>query len=198
MQSVYTFQVPEQFKANRPNWVRKTAQWIVEKWGWHMEGSFPEEENRLVVAAAPHTSNWDFVIGMLIIMAIDLRINWIGKHSIFVPGVRRLWHWLGGMPVNRDHPEGLIDHLVSLYQKQQGTIIAMSPEGTRTKVERWKTGFLRIARMADAKVIGAGLDFGKKRILISSPYVPTQNDEEDIALLQTFFAQCEGKKPQNA
>jgi len=116
--------------------------------GWRLEGPFPKDK-KMVVCLAPHTSNWDFFIAIFAVLAMQLKASWMAKDQIFVWPIRSLLLKLGGIPVNRSAPGGLVQQVVEQLEQSESMIFALAPEGTRTRVENWKNGFLRIAKQAD-------------------------------------------------
>ena len=125
---------------------------VLKLMGWRIEGEIPDL-NRGLLIGAPHTSNWDFVIAMASILAINLKMFWLAKHTLFVPAIRVVFNWLGGIPTNRDEPRAVVDHVISLAEKEGTVVIGITPEGTRKKVAIWKTGFLRLARNLSCPII---------------------------------------------
>ena len=120
--------------------------------GWGIEGNFPDTP-RLVVAVAPHTSNWDFLHGAAAMFALDLRATFIGKHTLFVWPFAGFLRWMGGIPVDRSAAQGVVGEAVAAFGREPARMLVIAPEGTRRKVERYKTGFLHIARGARVPVL---------------------------------------------
>jgi len=141
-----------------------------------------------VVIAAPHTSNWDFVIAMLFIGALRLHVSWLGKHTIFRWPFGGFFRKLGGIPVDRRESQGLVDFAMQLFRTEDSLLIALAPEGTRRRTAHWKTGFYHIAVGADVPIVPAYLDFSDRRVGIGSPLVPTSNMETDLAKVSDFYA----------
>ena len=112
--------------------------------------------------AGPHTSNWDFFLALAFIFGLNLNVYWVGKHTLFKNGFSKLMRKLG-IPVDRASPEQLMDDVSAIIKKHQGVIIAISPEGTRKKVKRLKSG-LRIAKTTNSQILLAGIDFESKLI----------------------------------
>ena len=162
--------------------------------GWKTIGNFPTDQ-RVVMVAGPHTSNWDFVLAMSLILSLDVNIHWVGKHSIFKKGFRRLLRKMGGIPVNRANPEALKNEIHNITKKFKGFIIAISPEGTRKKVDRLKSGFLRIANETNSKIMMVGVDFSKKTIELGDFYSPSGDVEKDLKFIKEYFANFTGKHP---
>ena len=186
--------IPEHLRAYRPKFVRLLGQLLMKITGWKTIGNFPTDQ-RVVMVAGPHTSNWDFVLAMSLILSLDVNIHWVGKHSIFKKGFRRLLRKMGGIPVNRANPEALKNEIHNITEKFKGFIIALSPEGTRKKVDRLKSGFLRIANETNSKIMMVGVDFSKKTIELGDFYSPSGDVEKDLKFIKEYFANFTGKHP---
>ena len=186
--------VPQHLRANRSAFTRWFGKAFLRFFGWRVEGSITNAE-RVLITAAPHTSNWDAVLGIAAVLGLNVRLHFLGKHTIFVPGLRWFMRWLGGIPVNRQNPEGVIEHVNQLVEKHDGLVIVIAPEGTRKKTEKWKTGFLRIAEANNCKIQMAALDFEHKRIVLGDLYQPTGDNKTDIANIKEWYTQFKGKYP---
>ena len=184
-------QIPERLRGKRSILLRKIARFGINISGWTIKGIVPDEE-RIVIIAAPHTSNWDFVLAMLAIFGLNIKLRWLGKHSIFKPGFKNFFKWLGGIPVYRDNPSSLIDNVVKIVKREKSIVIAMTPEGTRKKVKRWKTGFLRIAKQTHSKILLISIDAPTKSIEIGNIFNPTGNSEDDLAFIQKYYSSFRG------
>ena len=184
-------QIPERLRGKRSILLRKIARFGINISGWTIKGMVPDEE-RIVIIAAPHTSNWDFVLAMLAIFGLNIKLRWLGKHSIFKPGFKIFFKWLGGIPVYRDNPSNLIDNVVKIVKREKSIVIAMTPEGTRKKVKRWKTGFLRIAKQTHSKILLISIDAPTKSIEIGKIFNPTGNSEDDLAFIQKYYSSFRG------
>ncbi len=149
-----------------------------------------------MVIAAPHTSWVDFPIAILARMASGIMINYIGKDSLFKSPFGFFFRALGGTPVDRSKNNKLVDAIVDIFNSREEFRLGMSPEGTRKKVKRWKTGFYYIAKGANVPIVMATLDFENKRIKISEPYYLTEDKEKDFAFLRRFFLNVKGKNPE--
>ena len=190
-------QVPERLRGSRSKILRKIARFGINISGWTIKGKVPDEE-RIVIIAAPHTSNWDFILAMLAIFGLNIKVRWLGKHSIFKPGFKKFFEWLGGIPVYRDNPSSLIENVVNIVKKERSIVIAMTNEGNRKKVKRWKTGFLRIAKQTHSKILLISIDAPTKSIEIGNIFNPTGNSEEDLAYIQKYYSTFRGINPQKS
>ena len=186
---------PDHLRANRPRILRFIGKAAMKITGWKTVGHFPRDE-RVVLVVGPHTSNWDFVVAMSAVLSWDINIHWVGKHSIFKKGFRRVLRKMGGIPVNRADPNALKEEIVDITNKYKGFIIGLAPEGTRKKVERLKTGFLRIANDTNSKIMLAGIDFSNKTIELGEFFSPSGDVEQDLNNIKHYFSNFSGKRPE--
>jgi 1-acyl-sn-glycerol-3-phosphate acyltransferase len=161
--------------------------------GWSFAGTVPDLP-KVVLIVAPHTSNWDFVIGAAGMLALDLDLRFLGKHTLFKGPMGVLMRRLGGIPLDRDHSSGVVDEMAARIKKADHLLLAIAPEGTRGKVERWKTGFHGIARGAEVPILAATLDYGRRQIRFRDPFEPSQDVEADVEKLKEFFADSLGRR----
>ena len=187
--------IPDHLRANRPRILRFIGKAAMKITGWKTVGHFPRDE-RVVLVVGPHTSNWDFVVAMSAVLSWDINIHWVGKHSIFKKGFRRVLRKMGGIPVNRADPDALKEEIVDITNKYKGFIIGLAPEGTRKKVERLKTGFLRIANDTNSKIMLAGIDFSNKTIELGEFFSPSGDVEQDLNNIKHYFSNFSGKRPE--
>ncbi|MBT3851697.1 MAG: acyltransferase [Gammaproteobacteria bacterium] len=187
--------IPDHLRANRPRILRFIGKAAMKITGWKTVGHFPRDE-RVVLVVGPHTSNWDFVVAMSAVLSWDINIHWVGKHSIFKKGFRRVLRKMGGIPVNRANPDALKEEIVDITNKYKGFIIGLAPEGTRKKVERLKTGFLRIANDTNSKIMLAGIDFSNKTIELGEFFSPSGDVEQDLNNIKHYFSNFSGKRPE--
>lgn len=167
---------------------------VLHLFGWKIRGELPPRPP-LIIAGAPHTSNWDFVFGMAAMLALGIRVQWLGKHTIFKRPFRRLLVRLGGIPVDRSAASGVVTQAVQRLREQPDTVIALAPEGTRSRVENWKTGFLRIANAAGVPVLPIGIDYRTRTFDIGDCFYTSEDHERDLAELKSYFARSTAKHP---
>ena len=165
--------------------------------GWKIINDFPQDIKKYVVIAAPHTSWMDFPIAILSRMALGTMVNFIGKGSLFKGPFGFLFRLLGGTPVDRSQNNNLVDSIVQLFNSKEEFRLGLSPEGTRKKVAKWKTGFYYIAKGANVPIVMATLDFGNKQIKISKAYTLTEDMDADFKYFHAFFSHVKGKNPEN-
>lgn len=154
--------------------------------GWRVEGEVPDIP-KCVAIVAPHTSNFDLPIAIALLLGLDLRINWMGKHTIFWWPLGALLRWLGGIAVDRRSATDVVAHAAALIHAQPRMFLGIAPEGTRKKVARWKTGFYRIAVEAGVPIVTVAFDYPNRRAIIWPPFEPTGDLEADLALIQARY-----------
>ena len=162
--------------------------------GWKLVNDFPRGIKKYVIIAAPHTSWQDFPIGILARNTSGIKINFIGKDSLFKGPFGFVFRSLGGTPVNRSESNNLVDAIIKVFNSKEEFRLALSPEGTRKKVEKWKTGFYYIAKGAKVPIVMATLDYKNKQVKISEPYYTTDDKEKDFEYFQSFFKPEMAKK----
>lgn len=170
---------------------------ILKLMGWKAVGK-PIEGARFVLIGAPHTSNWDFPLMIMVVLKLRLRVFWMGKHSLFPFPVGWLMKWLGGIPVDRSRAHNLVDQTVAQYKSNPEMIVLVPPEGTRSKVKEWKTGFYRIAANAEVPVLMGYVDASKKEAGLADFFYPTGDIEADMPAIRAFYAEKVGINPENA
>ena len=162
--------------------------------GWKIEGSLPPDGQKSVLIAAPHTSNWDLPYTLMVAFALRLRIYWMGKEQIFKPPFRGLMMWLGGIPVQRESANNLVAASVQAIQAADGPLqLVVPPEGTRSKVRYWKTGFYYIATGAGVPIVLAYMDYERKLSGLGPVFHPSGDLQDDMLRIQAFYAPFKGK-----
>jgi 1-acyl-sn-glycerol-3-phosphate acyltransferase len=154
--------------------------------GWRIVGELPNEP-RFVAIAAPHTSNVDFVVGMSLVFALSLDASWIGKRELFRGPLAAIFGWLGGIPVDRDSPGGVVEDAIAAFGARDQMILAIAPEGTRKSVARWKTGFHRIAQGAGVPIVCGFFDRGRKLVGFGPAIWPSGDQEADLKKLRSWY-----------
>ena len=189
--------VPEIHSANRPKFIQWFGRYLHKVSGWKVEGEIPNLK-KFILVGAPHTSNWDFVHALILIWAIDLKLNVLAKHTLFkIPFLKNILSGIGGIPVDRKNPQLVVDEVSKLTDGDGGVIIGLTPEGTRKRVEKWKSGFLRIAEQTESKIVLIGIDFDKKICSFSGFFDPTGDNDKDIEYIKSFYKKFKPKIPNN-
>ncbi|MGV6832277.1 MAG: 1-acyl-sn-glycerol-3-phosphate acyltransferase [bacterium] len=151
---------------------------------------------KAVIIAAPHTSWHDFYIGVLLRAALGIEVNYVGKQALFNSPFGWFFRWTGGAPVNRGNNENQVYAIARLFEEKELFRMAMAPEGTRKKVDKWRTGFYYIAKAANVPIIMFTLDFKNKQNHFSQPFYPTDDKESDFKHLRGFYKGVVGKVPE--
>jgi 1-acyl-sn-glycerol-3-phosphate acyltransferase len=152
---------------------------------------------RCVAIVAPHTSNWDFVVGLAALLALGLRGRFLAKDTLFRPPLGIFLKWMGGLPVHRATPDGVVEQAVSSLRKGEPFVLALAPEGTRKRVERWKTGFHRIALGAGVPIWPVSLDYRTRTLRLHPSLEPSGDMEADLAWLQSLYASAMARYPEH-
>jgi 1-acyl-sn-glycerol-3-phosphate acyltransferase len=155
--------------------------------GWRIDRG-PPDLAKAVIIAAPHSSNRDFYIGVGLMFSLRMDIHFIGKTELFRGPLGPVMRWLGGLPVDRKHPEGVVEQTVALFASRPHLLLAVAPEGTRKPVERWKSGFYRIAVAAGVPIIPGYFDNRRRMVGFGPPFLPTGDQARDMAELRSFYA----------
>ena len=155
--------------------------------GWSIDPAIPDLP-KFVVIAAPHSSNWDFILGIGLVFALRLDIHFIGKAELFRGPLGPIMRGLGGLPVDRSHPQGVVEQTIALFGAHDQLIVALAPEGTRKPVTKWKSGFYRIALGAGVPIVPGYWDNRRRVVGLGPPFNPTGDAEADIAQLRAFYA----------
>jgi len=160
--------------------------------GWKRIGRLPVEK-RYVMIAAPHTSNWDLFYGMIMNLSFKNDVRWMGKKELFRFPFGGIMKWLGGIPVDRSRSGNLVAGMVDEFKRRESLVIAVSPEGSRSRVNTWKTGFYHIARGAGVPVLTAFLDYEKKEAGYGPLFTPGDDIRSDMELIMDFYRNIEGR-----
>lgn len=155
--------------------------------GWTIVGERPLGLKKFVVIGAPHTSNWDILIVLMTSFALKLDVHWLGKHKLFRWPFYSLMSWLGGIPVNRDISENMVNKAVQMFAQSDTLVIGLAPEGTRSKTNSWRSGFWYIAHQAQVPIVLAFVDAKNKQGGILGVFQPTDDVDADIATLQSRY-----------
>jgi 1-acyl-sn-glycerol-3-phosphate acyltransferase len=153
-------------------------------------------EKSYVIVAAPHTSNWDFIVGRLAIGSVRIPQKVLMKKEMFFFPLKYILKALGAMPIDRRGSIKMVDYIIALFKQKDDFVFSISPEGTRSYVEKWKTGFYHIAIKAKVPLVLGRMDFKKKVVEFSNVFYPTGNFDEDFVKILNFFKQAQGNYPE--
>lgn len=177
--------VPPEAPSRNSRFGRWLGRLLLRMLGWRVIGEFPREP-KLVVALAPHTSNWDFVVAMAGLLACDIKAEYLMKKEVFIWPLSKLFVWLGGFPLDRSVPEGAVEQLAAHCRANDRFWVGITPEGTRKKVSHWKTGYLRLAEQADVPVCLIAWDYREKALMIDRVWPTTGDHEADAAAMRDY------------
>jgi 1-acyl-sn-glycerol-3-phosphate acyltransferase len=164
--------------------------------GWKSVSTFPYHIKKYIIIVAPHTSGWDFILGILFRKALRLeKARYLGKQELFRPPFGFIFRLLGGYPVDRSKNRNMVDEVAKIFHAHQEFGIALSPEGTRARVDKLKTGFYNIAKQANVPIIMVGFDYSRKEAILSEPLYVSDDMEGDFESILHFFRPIQGKYP---
>jgi 1-acyl-sn-glycerol-3-phosphate acyltransferase len=164
--------------------------------GWRVEGEVPDIP-KMVLIVAPHTSNWDFLTGLSVKLAMRLGARFVGKHTLFRWPLGVFMRRLGGVPVDRAAAAGFVEETARVVRESERMTLVLAPEGTRKRSEKWKSGFYRIASAAGVPILLAGFDYARKVVIFGPLVHPTGDYEADLAEIQSHFRAGMARRPEN-
>lgn len=174
-------------------WIGRAILWLV---GWRVTGNLPDTE-KMIVIAAPHTSNWDWALAMPTLFALGVRIAYLIKDTAFWWPASVVLRATGGVPVNRREPAGMAEAVARRIRESDRIIVVITPEGTRARVEKWKTGFLRIAALAEVPVVQLSWDYPTRTIHLGPVATLSGDVDVDIERIRDYYRQFTGCNPAN-
>ena len=177
--------------------LRCVAILILKLIGWTPIGS-NVTVTKYVLIGAPHTSNWDFPLMLLVVLKLRLQVFWMGKHTLFPFPLSGFMKWLGGIPINRGKSHNVVNEIVSQFNDNNNLVILIPPEGTRSKVSAWKTGFYHIANNAGVPILMGYVDAKKKEAGFADFFYPTGNLDSDMKEIRSFYAEKIGLNAENS
>lgn len=159
--------------------------------GWRVVGALPPER-KYVLIGAPHTSNWDFPLMLLAVLKVGMDVHWLGKSSLFPFVIGSVMRWLGGIAVDRSKNNNLVAQLVDLFNARDELVVIIPPEGTRSRVERWKSGFYHVAAGANVPILLGFVDASRKELGFGPLFYPAEGYDADLAKIKEFYADKRG------
>lgn len=175
--------------------MQKVSKWILTTAGWKLKIGV-EEPVKSVICVAPHTSNWDFIIGKLAYWAAGRQANFLMKKSWFFFPMGNLLRAMGGVAIDRSRKNSVTQQMVEVFGQRKHFHLAITPEGTRSRVESWKMGFYHMANTAGVPIQLAYLDYGRKEIGIMELFVPTGDETADMLHIQNYYKTVQAKHPE--
>jgi 1-acyl-sn-glycerol-3-phosphate acyltransferase len=174
--------------------MRRLGRGLMRLLGWRFAGSVPNL-SKMVLVGAPHTSNWDFLLAMLALFALQVRVYWLGKHTFVNGPLKPLLRKLGGVAVDRRASSGVVAQVTTQFRERDQFLLGLAPEGTRSLVSHWRMGFFHIAQSAQVPILPVALDYGRKTIGIGEPVWPEVGETAVLAQLRAFYDGVQGKRP---
>jgi 1-acyl-sn-glycerol-3-phosphate acyltransferase len=176
--------------------VKEFLHWVFKTKGWRIEGDLPQEIKKVILVAAPHTSNWDFVFGMGALHEYNYDVKYLAKKELFRFPFKRMFLALGGVPVDRSKNNSLVDAMIDLIKKEEKIIVMIPPEGTRKWVRRWRLGFYHVALGANVPIVLGFLDY-KKKVAGFGPVIHLSGNKfEDFNRIFQFYKDVNAKFPE--
>lgn len=165
--------------------------------GWKLVGTLPDEK-KYVVIFAPHTSNWDFVLMLMVRFCFRMKVAYLGKHTLFKPPFGWFFKMFGGIPVERSSAHNVVDMAAEIIKSRDEIQFALAPEGTRSKKKYWKSGFYRIAQKAQVPILLTYIDSKKRHLGLGKLVQVTGDVEQDLQVIRDFYQDKPGIKPELA
>ncbi|HSC13395.1 MAG TPA: lysophospholipid acyltransferase family protein [Rhodanobacteraceae bacterium] len=184
--------IPPNMPQFRPSLATAMCRWLLGVFGWRMVGDLPDIA-KVVVIAAPHSTNWDVIWGLLFKISLRLDVHFIGKREAFVWPLGPILRAFGGIPVDRSAAHGLVGEMRRQFEARDRFWLALAPEGTRKKVQKWKTGFWHIAREAGVPVLPVYFHYPEKTVGLGPLFHPTDDVAADMARIREFYRPWIGK-----
>jgi 1-acyl-sn-glycerol-3-phosphate acyltransferase len=171
------------------------ARGLMRLFGWRVEGSLPDIP-KMVIAAGPHTSNWDFLVGVGAMYSAGFKVSFLGKDTLFRPPLGWIMRWLGGHPVDRRAAHGLVAEYIRQIAESDRFLLAIAPEGTRKPTRDWRAGFWHIAKGAGLPIVLGFFDYGTKTVGFGPILWPGELDA-DMRTIKDFYSTRKAKRPEN-
>lgn len=164
--------------------------------GWKVKGRVPADLKKYVIIVAPHTSNWDFLVGLAARSILGIDSKYMAKKELFRFPFGWLFRKLGGYPVDRSKTNNFVDAVCDIFNSKEAFSIAITPEGTRSYSPKWKTGFYHIARQLQIPVIMVAFDYPSKTVRVETPMMLTGDIDREIESMQSYYRTIKGKNPE--
>ena len=173
--------------------------WLARCWygvtGWSVVGELPPDK-KFVLVGAHHTSNWDFPFGLGAMFIFRLKVSWMGKDALFKWPLGIIMRSLGGIAIDRSHHHGIVGQTAEQLKNAEQLVFLIAADGTRKKMEYWKSGFYWIAHKAQVPIVCGYLDYARKQACIGLSFMPTGNVKQDMDRIRDFYKNVKGRKPE--
>lgn len=180
--------VPENMPRSGNGFTRWLGRLILRLLGWKITGTIPNE-SKLVVIGAPHTSNWDFILTLSMIMALGLKMSFFMKEEAFFWPMKGFFMKMGGIPINRGKAGAVMKESIEWFKSSDKAWVAITPEGTRGKVDSWKSGFVRIAHGAGVPILIVGVKGPQKQLVFEKLVIATDKFKEQAEELRQYMSE---------
>lgn len=179
----------------RGNWfTRQAARSIMRLFGWQIVGEVPNSRKILMIGG-PHTSAWDYIMTLLTAIALGGNLHYLAKQSFFANSLGGLIRWMGGIAVDRQNSHGFVGQIVEEFERRDEFMLAIMPEGSRSRVKEWRSGFYYIALGANLPITLVIFDFGNKVMRLGPTLTPSGDYKADLPKIHSYFAGIRGKNP---
>ena len=155
--------------------------------GWRINGTIDSSIKKCVFMVMPHTSNFDFFLGVFTRGILDMEMSFVGKKELFKFPFNYYFKYMGGEPIDRTGGKNSVEGVVEIFKRKEIFRLAIAPEGTRKNVKKIKTGFYYIALNANVPIIPVAFDYANKQVAIGEPFYPSNDYEKDIKVLNAYF-----------
>jgi len=190
----------EHISPNAPRMGNALTRWIGDiilgAMGWTLEGKLPDRKQAIIIGG-PHTSNWDLILAMSSMLSVGLKFSWMMKKEAFFWPLGGLWTSLGGIPIDRGANIDVVSQVKAFFEAQDKVWLGLTPEGTRSKVDRYKTGYLRMAKAAGVPLFIIGVDGKTKRVVLDRLWEPKGEINDENAAIKAYIEmQFSGVRPE--
>ena len=163
--------------------------------GWRIAGWVPDSP-KLLLIGAPHTSNFDYLLTLLTAMSLGVDLHYVAKRQLFDHPLGGFFRWLGGVRLDRQQTNGFVEQMVREFERREAFLLALMPEGTRSRTKGWRTGFYYIALQADVPITLVTFDYGARLMLLGPSFRPTGDLTADMAAIRSHYDGIQGRHPQ--
>ena len=192
MSAALALPLPPSVPQFRQNAWRRLCAWLLRISGWRLAGAMPDRA-KLVLIAAPHSSWWDGVWGLVMKSALGIDVSFMAKRELFAGPLGWLLRRAGGIPIERSQSSGVVEQMTARFAARERLWLGIAPEGTRKRVTKWKNGFWHIARAAGVPILPVYFDYPSRTIGLGPLFEPTRDIAADLSVLHAFYAPWRGK-----
>lgn len=175
--------------------MQKISKWILKMTGWKIVITV-EEPLKSVICVAPHTSNWDYLVGQISYWSVKRKTWFLMKDNWFFFPLGNFLRAIGGVPIDRSKRNSITKQMAEEFKKRDTFHIAITPEGTRGYVKKWKMGFYNIALQANVPIELAYMDYAKKEMGIREIFIPTGDEKADMAYIRNYYKDVTARFPE--